>query len=80
MTEHEILARVSAVIGEVLEIDDLALDLATTASEVEDWDSIATVEIVVALEQEFSIRFRTGEMAAFAKVGDLVRTIAERAG
>ena len=46
MTEQEILARVSAVIGEVLELDDLALDLATKASDVEDWDSIATVEIV----------------------------------
>ena len=79
MTEQEILARVSAVIAEVLELDDLALDLATGASDVEDWDSIATVEIVVALEQEFSIRFRTGEMAAFATVGDLVRTIEKHA-
>lgn len=78
MTNEEILSRITSVVAEVVEIDDLRLEATTKASDVEGWDSLAMVQIMVGLEREFGIRFRTGEMAGVANVGDLVGRVAER--
>jgi acyl carrier protein len=78
VTNEEILSRITSVVAEVVEIDDLRLEATTKASDVEGWDSLAMVQIMVGLEREFGIRFRTGEMAGVANVGDLVGRVAER--
>jgi acyl carrier protein len=78
VTEEEILRRTTAVVAEILGIEDLRLGRATTAADVDGWDSIANVEIMVGLEKEFGIRFRTGEMTGAANVGELVERIAKR--
>ena len=78
MTNEEILRRITSVVAEVVEIDDLRLEATTQASDVEGWDSLAMVQIMVGLEREFGIRFRTGEMAGMANVGELVGRVAER--
>ena len=75
MSDDAILARPCAVIAEVLELDDLVLAPGSQASDVEGWDSLATVEIMVALEKEFGLRFRTGEMADMNSIGELVSRI-----
>ena len=51
--------------------DELDLQPETSAADVDGWDSIATVELMVLLEKEFKIRFRTGEMARLANIGQL---------
>jgi acyl carrier protein len=77
-TEDAILARVRGVIARVFGDDDVAVGLSTTAADVEGWDSVSNIEVLVALEREFGIRFNTGEMAAVANVGELVTLIAGR--
>lgn len=80
MDEQEVLARVSKVVGEVLDLPDITLSMETVANEVDGWDSLRLVEIVISLEEEFGIRFRTGEMAAMDDVGALVRYIQKHLG
>ena len=77
-TEDAILARVRGVIAKVFGDDDVVVELSTTAADVEGWDSVSNIEVLVALEREFGIRFNTGEMATVANVGELVTLIAER--
>ena len=50
-----------------------------SAKDIPDWDSLAQVKIVIALEEEFSIKFTTNEVAEMACVGDLLRAL-ERKG
>lgn len=76
MTQPDILSRVSAIVGDVLAIDNLSLEPSTTARDVEGWDSLTHVQIIVAIEKAFNIRFRTGEMTGIANVGELVSRIA----
>ena len=78
MTHTEILDRINGIVAEVLGTDELSLNLSTTAADVEGWDSLTHVQIMVAVERAFGIRFRTGEMAALANVGELVHRIASR--
>jgi acyl carrier protein len=67
--------RLTTVFRDFFEDDSLTLGPETTAAEVEGWDSVATVELMVTLEREFGIRFRTGEMARLKDVGQLVERI-----
>lgn len=76
-TENEVLERVRLVIGRVFG-DEIVVTPLTTASDVEGWDSVSNIEVLVAMEREFAIRFNTGEMATLANVGQLVELIEAR--
>lgn len=78
MNQTEILRTVSSVVADVVGVDGLELQPATTARDVEGWDSLAHVTIIVALEKAFHIRFSIGEMATLKNVGELVGHIATR--
>ena len=67
--------RMTGVFREFFEEDSLELARETTADDVEDWDSVTTIELMVALEIAFGIRFKTGEMAALENVGQLADRI-----
>ena len=75
MKRTEILEKVQHVVSDVLDLEDLVISEETTASEVEDWDSIMHVEIIVELENTFDVKFRTVEIEDFKKVGDIVSSI-----
>lgn len=75
MTDEQILQRISEIVAEILELDDLALSMTSTARDVDGWDSVTNVQIMVAIEQAFGTRFRTGELTAMKNVGDLVRRV-----
>ena len=72
---NDILKRLEGVIEDVLDAD-VTLSESTTADQVDGWDSVKTVEIVVAIERAFSVRFNLGEIAALDNVGQLVDRIA----
>jgi acyl carrier protein len=58
--------------------DDIVVTPATTASDIEGWDSVSNIEVLIALEREFALRFSTGEMASSANVGQLMELIEMR--
>ena len=67
--------RVTAVCREVFGDPDLVLSEATTAADIEGWDSFNHINLVMQLEEEFSISFSTKEIGAMTCVGDLFRLI-----
>jgi len=78
MTEAEILERLNGLVSDTLDLDTVSLQPSTTAADVEGWDSLAHIQIIVAIERSFGIRLRVGEMASIANVGELVSRIATR--
>jgi acyl carrier protein len=78
MNPADILSRVSQIIGQVVGDEELQLEPSSTAADVDGWDSLTHVQIMVAIERAFGIRFRTGEMASLANVGELVERITSR--
>lgn len=78
MTDMQILERVSEIVADTVGVHKLALEPSMTAADVDGWDSLAHVQIIVALETTFGVRFRIGEMTSIANVGELVRRIASR--
>ena len=78
MTEQEILAALTQVFRDVFDDDDITLSAETTAEDIPGWDSQAHVNLVVAAETRFGIRFRTAELESLHNVGDFVQLIAAK--
>ena len=75
MTREETWTRLRKVIGDVFEDENVVLEPTSTAADVEGWDSVSNIELLVALEKEFGIRFNTGEMASLDNIGQLMERI-----
>jgi acyl carrier protein len=78
MERKDILAQVQDVFREELEVDDLVLTDETTADDVEEWDSLSHVQLVVALEKSFGIKFTSREILSWDNVGDLIDCIEKK--
>jgi acyl carrier protein len=78
MERYEILNRVQEVFRNELETEDLVLNDETTANDVEEWDSLSHVQLVVALEKVFSIKFTSREILSWDNIGDLVDCIEKK--
>jgi acyl carrier protein len=80
MTEPELYEALTELFREVFDNDDLVLTPETTANDVEGWDSQAHVNLIVAAEMRFGIRFRAAELDTLHNVGDFVSLIATKMG
>jgi acyl carrier protein len=78
MERSDILAKVQEVFRDELEVEDLVLTDETTADDVEEWDSLSHVQLVVALEKAFGIKFTSREILSWNNVGDLVDCISKK--
>ena len=63
--------RLKRIILDELELDDWAIDDATTAGMVPGWDSLSHVRVITAIEDAYRIRFRTAEIIRVKNVGEL---------
>ena len=79
-TEGEIYPALTTIFHDVFLRDDLTLSAETNAKDVQGWDSFKQIEIIMASEEQWKIRFSTRELDALRSVGDLVRTIAAKTG
>jgi acyl carrier protein len=70
-----VLGRLTSIFREVLENDSIELDPTTTAADIEEWDSLSHVQIILAVEQEFKLRLRAGEISGLEDVGEFVGLI-----
>jgi acyl carrier protein len=78
MAEPEIYETLTTIFRDVFVRDDLMLSEELSAKDVPDWDSFKQIEIIIAVESEFGIKFRTREMDSLNNVGDLVRMITDK--
>lgn len=67
--------KLSEVFCDVFEDDELVITPEMTADEVEDWDSLMHVNLMVAVEKRFGIRFSSSEIARLQNVGQLIALI-----
>ncbi len=79
MTEPQIYEKLTTIFHDVFLRDDMVLSAALSARDVPDWDSFKQIEIIIAVESQFGIKFGTREMDSLKNVGDLVRLIADKA-
>ena len=70
-----VFSEVASIIRNVLDAPSLELTPQTTASDVELWDSFNQLNIVVAIEMTFGVKFKTAEIEELRNVGELVALV-----
>ena len=78
MTRDEVLSALDEVFQDEFDDDTLHVTDATTANDIEDWDSLEHINLVVAVEKRFKIKFTMGEVAGMKDVGEMVDIILKR--
>ncbi len=75
MSEAEILDTIRGIMVDIFDVDDLAIGPQTTAADIEEWDSLHHIRLMIAIERKFKIKFKNSEVEALTNVGDLIRTV-----
>ncbi len=75
MTLDDVLQQVTEIFREVLDDEELVLQPETTAADVDDWDSLTHIQLIVASEKHFGIKFTSAEIQGFRNVGHFCEEI-----
>jgi len=75
MERTEVLSQMTAIIQDILDLEGLNITEGTTASDLEDWDSLAHVQIIVGIEKHFGVKFGSLEIEQFNSVGDIINGV-----
>ena len=79
MDRESVIHRLNAIFQDIFDDPSLAVNDAMTASDVEGWDSLSHINLIVAVEKEFRVRFTTAEVRGLNNVGDFVALIVRKA-
>ena len=66
------------IFEDVMDLEDVALTDDTTADDIEEWDSLSHVRLVIAVERHFGIKFTNAEIEVLKKFGDLVALVGQK--
>jgi acyl carrier protein len=69
------IEEITPVFREVFDDDSINLTTSTTADDVEEWDSLTHMNLVIALELKFKIKFALGELQTLKNVGEMLDLI-----
>jgi acyl carrier protein len=79
MDSLQIKAKLSLIFADVFNAPGLQVNEEMTAENVEGWDSLSHIDMIVAVEKAFNMKLTTGEVRNLANVGDLVNVISRKA-
>lgn len=80
MNNEQIMHQMQEIFRDVLDNSEIVLTRSTVASDVEEWDSLNHIQLIVAIEKHFRIRFSSSEIQQFEDVGGLQDSISEKLG
>jgi len=78
MDQTQALENLTDVFRTVFDQPNLVLHDAMTAADVENWDSLNHIDLIVAVEKKFKIKFTTREVTGLKTVGDLAELTAKK--
>lgn len=78
MQQQEIYAQLTTIFHDLFDDDALVLIPSLTAADVPEWDSFNHINLIVAVESRFKVKFQTAELEQLHTVGHLVDLIAQK--
>ena len=74
----EIYERLNKVFRDVFDDEEICVNETTTANDIDDWDSLEHINLIVAIENEFGIKFTMWETTSLKNVGEMVSLIIKK--
>ena len=78
MERKEIFEKLNDIFIDILDLDDVSLTDDTSADDIEEWDSLSHIQLIVAIEKEFGIKFTSLEIMKWNNVGEMVDSILQK--
>jgi len=75
MDREKIIAKVQEIFKDILDEEEIELKDNTTANDVDNWDSLTHILLVVAIEKAFKIKFTSKEILSWKNVGEMIDSI-----
>lgn len=78
MERIDILSQINEIFVDTVDNKDLVVDESTKAVDVDEWDSLTHIMLVVAIEKHFKIRFTSKEIQSWNDIGEMINCIQEK--
>ncbi len=79
MERTEIFEKLNEIFEDVLDLDETpSLTDETSANDIEEWDSLSHIQLIVAIEKGFKVKFTSAEIMKWKNIGEMVDTIITR--
>lgn len=75
MEESKIYETLTAVFRDVFDDDDIVLTPALTAADIDEWDSLQHIRLVLSVEKKFNVKFTAAEVGSLKNVGEFVALV-----
>lgn len=75
MNRNEIQDKVTQIFRMVFDDEELEIQDSTCAEDIEDWDSLEQINLLIAMEKEFKIKFHIAEVSQLKNVGEMMDLI-----
>lgn len=67
-----IIDKMQEIFRDIFDDEDLVITMETTAEDIDDWDSLTHMQLILEIEEEFSIKFTTDEIKSAKNVGEFI--------
>ncbi|MEM6800739.1 MAG: acyl carrier protein [Bacteroidota bacterium] len=78
MDQQAVLQALNEIYVDVLDNEEIVLKPETVAADIEEWDSLSHIQLIVAVEKQFKLQFKTQEVQEFANVGSICDAILDK--
>lgn len=78
MSREEVFEKINEVFRDVFDDESIVVTDTTTANDIEDWDSLEHINLIVAIENKFNIKFKMSEVTGLKNVGEMADVILGR--
>ncbi len=78
MDKNQILGEVQEIFRDVLDNEEIVLANETVADDIEEWDSLSHIQLIVAIEKHFKVKFTSKEILGWKNVGDMIDCISTK--
>ncbi len=78
MKREQVFKDLEEIFRDTFDVEEIKLCDETTADDIEDWDSLEQINLIVAIEHKYNIKFNIAEVGELKNVGDMVDSILKK--
>lgn len=71
MELQEVVLGFNKIFIDILDDEDISLTVDTTADDIDDWDSLTHIQLIVAIEKHYKVKFTASEIDTYKNVGEM---------